>query len=80
MLIDHISAFVTQDPQEMIWIETQASILMVIAICLLCLWPIAEYYRYYLHVNKEDNVRHGMNYLFSCNDDKRVESQLRGGT
>ena len=79
MLIDRISAFITQDPQEMIWIETQASIFMMMAISLLCLWPIAEYYRYYSQVKKEDNVRHGMNYLFSCNSDKRVESQLRGG-
>ena len=69
MHIDQISAFVTQDPQEMIWIETQASILVIIAICLLFLWPLAEYYRYYLHVKKGDNVRHGMNYLFSNNGD-----------
>ena len=69
MLIDQISAFVTQDPQEMIWIETQASILVIVAICLLFLWPLAEYYRYNVKVKKEDLVRHGMNYLFSYNDD-----------
>jgi hypothetical protein len=69
MLIDQISAFVTQDPQEMIWIETQASILVIIAICLLCLWPIAEYYRYYVQVKKGDLVKHGMNYLFSNHDE-----------
>ncbi len=71
MLIDQISAFITQDPQEMIWIETQASILVIIAICLLCLWPIAEYYRYYIQVKKGDIVRHGMNYLFSNYDDTK---------
>ena len=69
MLINRISAFITQDPQEMIWIETQALIFMMMAISLLFLWPIAEYYRYYLHVKKEVNVRHGMNYLFSNNGD-----------
>ena len=64
MLLDHISALVNQDPQEMMWIETQASIFVVIAIFLLCLWPLAEYYRYYMQVKKENLVRHGMNYLF----------------
>ncbi len=69
MHIGQISAFVTQDPQEMIWIETQASILVIVAICLLFLWPLAEYYHYNVKVKKEDLVRHGMNYLFSYNDD-----------
>ncbi len=69
MLIDQISAFVTQDPQEMIWIETQASMLVIVAICLLFLWPLAEYYRYNVIIKKGDIVRHGMNYLFSYNDD-----------
>ena len=64
MLIDQIGAFVTQDPQEMMWIETQASIFIIIAFFLLCLWPLAEYYRNYVQVRKEDLVRHGMNYLF----------------
>jgi hypothetical protein len=40
-------------PQEMIWIETQASILVIIAFYLLCLWPLAEYYRYYGEVKEE---------------------------
>ncbi len=52
MHIDQISAFVTQDPQEMIWIETQASMLVIVAICLLFLWPLAEYYRYNVKVKK----------------------------
>ena len=69
MLIDQISAFVSQDPGEMSWIESQASILVIIGICLLCLWPLAEYYRYYVQVNKENLVRYGMNYLFSYNKD-----------
>ncbi len=71
MLIDQISAFIAQDPQEMIWIETQASILVIIAIFFLCLWPIAEYYRYHIQVRKEDIVKHGMNYLFSNYDDSK---------
>ncbi len=71
MLIDQINAFVSQDPQEMIWIESQASILVIIAFCLLCLWPIAEYYRYYAQVKKENLVRLGMNYLFSFHDDMK---------
>jgi hypothetical protein len=53
MLIGHLSAFIAQDPQEMIWIKTQASILLIIAFCLLCLWPLAEYYRYYGEVKEE---------------------------
>ena len=71
MLIDQISAFVTQDPQEMIWIETQASILVIIAICLLCLWPLAEYYRYHVQFKEGDIVEHGMKYLFSNHDDTK---------
>ncbi len=64
MRINHISAIVTQDPQEMMWIETQASIFIIIVFFLLCLWPLAEYYRNYMQVRKEDLVRYGMNYLF----------------
>ena len=71
MLIEHITACVAQDPQEMIWIETQASILVIIAICLLCLWPLAEYYRYFRKVRQEEIVRHGIDYLYSFNNDKK---------
>lgn len=71
MLIDRITALVTQDPQEMIWIETQASILAIIAICLLCLWPLAEYYRYHVRVKEGDIVKHGMKYLFANRDDAK---------
>ena len=70
MLIDQISALVTQDPQEMMWIETQASIFIILAITLLLLWPLAEFYRYYVKVKHEDLVRHGMNYLFSYYDER----------
>lgn len=71
MLIDQITALVTQDPQEMIWIETQASILAIIAICLLCLWPLAEYYRYHVRVKEGAIVKHGMKYLFANRDDTK---------
>ena len=71
MLNHHISAFITQDPQEMFWIETQASILVIIAICLLCIWPLAEYSRYYEKRKQEEIIKHGVEYLFSFTDDTK---------
>ncbi len=71
MQLNLISSFVFQDLQEMIWIETQASTLMIIAFLLLCLWPVAEYYRYNVQVKKENRFRYGMNYLFSVKNDTK---------
>ena len=71
MLLSQLSALVSQDPQEMIWIEAQGAILAIMFVCFLILWPIAEYYRYNVKAKKRNLVRHGMNYLFSFNNDTK---------
>ena len=63
------SSIIQQNPQEMIWIETQAATFMIIFVFLLCLWPISEYYRHYMSVQRENLVRNGMDFLFALNDE-----------
>jgi len=68
MISEQIIALVSQDPQEMIWIEGQASIFMVIFLALLGLWLLAEYYRYIMRTRPDQIIRLGMDLLFSVDE------------
>jgi len=68
MISEQIIAHVSQDPQEMIWIEGQAAIFMVIFFSLLVLWFIAECYRYLMRTREDQLIRLGMDLLFAMNE------------
>ena len=68
MISEQIIALVSQDPQEMVWIEGQAAIFMVIFFVLLFTWLVAEYYRYLTRTRPDQLIRLGMDLLFSVEE------------
>lgn len=64
-----ISAFITQDPYEMIWIESQAAIFVLIVVGLLFIGILKEIIHSYKttaeRIHEEQLMMYGMNLLFS---------------
>lgn len=68
MISEQIIALVSQDPQEMVWIEGQVAIFMVIFFALLFTWLVVEYYRYLTRTRPDQLIRLGMDLLFSVEE------------
>lgn len=60
-----LGSIIQQDPQEMVWIESQAMLFLIIVSSLLILWVFKEFLRIRALRLDEERVREGMTSLFS---------------
>jgi len=63
-----LGGVVWQDPQEMIWIESQAALFFIIILGLILLWFLKEAYEVWALERSEKLVKEAMISLFSLDD------------
>lgn len=73
-MIEILGGVVGQDPQEMIWIESQAALFLIIILGLILLWFLREAYDIWALERGEKLVKEAMVSLFSLDDDLKNEA------
>lgn len=68
-----LGGVVWQDPQEMVWIESQAALFFIIILGLILSWFLKEAYIIWALERGEKLVREAMISLFSLDDDARTK-------